>query len=63
MRDINKFNEKDEEIGYWEILDGDGNLWQCGNYENGKRIGIWKNYDKNGNVTSVNLSINPSKDE
>lgn len=37
-------------IGEWKPYQETGQLWQVGNFENGKKNGIWIRYDKNNQL-------------
>jgi antitoxin component YwqK of YwqJK toxin-antitoxin module len=39
--------------GYWEWFRKDGSKMRSGNFENGKQVGEWITYDKNGRAIKV----------
>ena len=36
--------------GFWEFRYKNGNISSMGNYKNGKRVGVWKYYKKDGTL-------------
>jgi antitoxin component YwqK of YwqJK toxin-antitoxin module len=58
---INKYNKDNKETGYWEVPDGDGNLWHSGNFEDGNKIGLWNTYNPKGEIIStIDFANKPS---
>jgi hypothetical protein len=47
--------------GLWTITDSLGNYW-TGNYHNNNEVGIWKRFDKNGNILKETEEVSFGKD-
>jgi len=43
----------DQMHGYWEWFRKDGVIMRSGKFDNGKQIGEWTTYDKQGKVYKV----------
>ena len=56
-KDISTYNEQSEKHGYWEWYYKNGQLWDKGNYINGKRHGYWEFYYRNGQLKSKTYYI------
>jgi antitoxin component YwqK of YwqJK toxin-antitoxin module len=39
--------------GYWEWFRKDGTIMRSGNFDEGKQVGGWTTYDKNGRIVKV----------
>ncbi len=53
-----QFGQKDQMLGdqmhgYWEWFRKDGVIMRSGKFDNGKQIGEWTTYDKQGKVYKV----------
>lgn len=44
--------------GEWLFYRGTGQLWQIGNFKNGKKHGAWKRFDRNDKVEYLEEFIN-----
>jgi antitoxin component YwqK of YwqJK toxin-antitoxin module len=52
----NRFNQYGLKYGYWETYYSNGNLCSKGSYNNGEKVGIWKEYHyTNGQLNSKGL--------
>lgn len=51
--EINRLNDKEEKTGYWREFYPNGKLKSESNYENGRKIGISKLYDKKGRLDKI----------
>ena len=44
--------------GKWTYYYDNGTLFQERFFDNGKKIGVWITYDKNGEVSSIKNNVN-----
>ena len=47
--------------GYWEFFRRDGTKLRCGEFENGKRVGLWITCDKDGKIYRLRNVKSPRK--
>jgi uncharacterized protein len=50
---INRYNEQQRKTGIWRDLYESGDLKEEGNYTNGLRNGVFKNYDRKGKLVGI----------
>jgi antitoxin component YwqK of YwqJK toxin-antitoxin module len=36
--------------GPWEFFRADGSMMRAGQFDHGKQVGVWRTYDRSGNV-------------
>lgn len=58
---INQSDDRCLRQGLWIITDSLGNYW-TGNYKNNKEIGIWKRFDKQGNLIKETRQVHLGQD-